>query len=278
MNQTSHESNQGSDPNPFESHRGQEPHDYEGTPRPPEAFPPRRAPIKLPEKTPWATYVILVITILIYLAQMGTNAIVGQDLPAALGMKVNPLIVRGQWWRLITPIFLHANLLHIGFNMYALHILGPGLESHFGHSRFLALYFLSGFAGNVASMVFTAANSLGASTAVFGLLGAQGVFVYQNREIFGDRAQLALRNIIMLAAINLAIGLSPGIDNWGHMGGLVGGALFTWFAGPVLRLQGIHPFYELKDERNSAATTLAVLGVGGIFLFIAVAAIIFGMV
>ena len=214
------------------------------------------------------------ITIVVFIAQEGTKSLLGVDLPALLGMKINSRIADGELWRLFTPMLLHGSFLHIGFNMYALNIFGPQLERQFGHLRFLALYVLGGFAGNVGSMIFSAAPSLGTSTAIFGLLGAQGVFIYQNRELLGARAQGALRSILAIAGINLVIGLSPGIDNWGHLGGLVGGSLFTWFAGPLLGVEGIYPAYAVSDHRNPASVVLAVVGVGGIFAMLAAAAIL----
>jgi hypothetical protein len=128
---------------------------------------------------------------------------------------------------------------------------------------------LSGFAGNVFSFAFSPARSLGSSTAIFGLLGAQGVFLYQNREVFGGFARRALNNIIMIAVINLAIGLSPGIDNWGHMGGLIGGTLFTWFAGPVLVVDGIFPDLSVRDQRELPDALLTAAGVGLLFILLA---------
>jgi rhomboid protease GluP len=193
------------------------------------------------------------------------TARLGGDLPAAIGIKINELIALGEWWRLFTPMLLHGSLLHIGFNMYALFIFGPGLERHFGHVRFLALYILSGFAGNVASLMFSTAPSLGSSTAIFGLLGAQGVFLYQNREMFGGSARRALNNIISIAVINLIIGLSPGIDNWGHMGGLVGGTLFAWFAGPLLGVEGLQPQLSVVDKREGRDVLIAGALVGLLF-------------
>jgi rhomboid protease GluP len=166
-------------------------------------------------------------------------------------MKVNDLIIQGQLWRLFTPMLLHASLLHIGFNMYALFVLGTGLERFYGHSRFLALYLLSGFAGNVMSFIFSGAPSLGASTAIFGLLGAQGVLLYQNREMFGPTARRSLMNVVTIALINFVIGLSPGIDNWGHLGGLLGGVLFAWFAGPLYQRRDPY-FAGVVDERESS--------------------------
>jgi len=191
------------------------------------------------------------------------------DVAACFGMKVNDLILSGQWWRFITPVVLHASLLHIGFNMYALYILGPELERHFGPLPFLILYVLSGFSGVVLSFLLTASPSLGASTAIFGLLGAQGVFVYRNQKLFGRRAQTILRSILNIAVINLLIGLSPGIDNWGHVGGLLGGSLFAWLAAPLYMLEGEGVEFHLVNKTTSDRTFFASLMVAAVFAVLA---------
>jgi rhomboid protease GluP len=150
--------------------------------------------------------------------------------------------------------------------MYALYIFGIGLEHHFGHNRFLLLYVLGAFSGNVMSFLFSDANSLGASTSIFGLIGAQGILLYQNRRMFAGQFSKAIQNVIFIVAINLFLGLSPGIDNWGHIGGLVGGLMFTWFAGPVWEIEGIQPMLHLVDQRSSrdlitgAAMVLIIFG------------------
>lgn len=235
---------------------------------PRDSLPPRTPP------TPFVTYTLLGLSIVVYLLQMGTQYAMGYDLPAALGLKVNELIAQGQLWRLITPMLLHGSIIHIGFNMYALYLFGPRLENNFGHWRFLALYLISGFAGNVFSMMFTNAPSLGSSTAIFGLLGAHGIFVYQNREFFGESiTRTALSRIIQVAAINLLIGLSPGIDNWGHIGGLIGGTLFTWFGGPIFGVSGIHPNLSVKDQRENSEIFQAIAIAGGFFVFLAAGAL-----
>jgi rhomboid protease GluP len=215
------------------------------------------------------TYVLLGITLAVFLVQLISQTILGGDYPAALGMKVNELIVRGQLWRLITPVLLHGSILHLGFNMYALYILGPGLERQYGSSRFLALYLLSGFAGNVVSFLFSSAPSLGSSTAIFGLIGAQGIFLYENREVFGSAAQRALMNVVIIAAINLVIGLQPGIDNWGHIGGLIGGTMFAWLGGPKYRVMGGSFFPSISDERDSGDSIRAGIAVLVVFAILA---------
>ncbi len=235
---------------------------------------PSAASIRTAALTPWVTYTLLALSIGVYIAQMLSVFVFRIDWPAEFGLKINQAIAQGQLWRLITPMFLHGSILHIAFNMYALYIFGPSLERYFGHGRFLALYAISGFAGNVASLMFSEANSLGSSTAIFGLLGAQGVFVYQNRELLGQGARRALNNIISIAAINLIIGLSPQIDNWGHIGGLVGGTLFTWFAGPIMRIKGAFPELSLSDERETGDIVRAGVWVTLLFAFLAAVTIL----
>lgn len=216
---------------------------------------PVQAQVRLPQRTPFVTYAIIGLTVLIFLLQLITEdprLVIAStrcgDLAACLGMKVNSLILAGQWWRFITPVLLHGSLLHIGFNMYALYVLGPEMERHFGHLPFLLLYIASGFSGVVASFLLTENASLGASTAVFGLMAAQGVFVYLNRKLFGQRGQAMLRSIAQIALINLLIGLTPGIDNWGHIGGLLGGVLFAYVASPVYALAGDELEFHLENR------------------------------
>ncbi len=214
----------------------------------------RYVAIRLPSVPPYLTYVLMGITVLVFLLQMFSEMLLGGDLPSALGAKVNDYILAGELWRLITPILLHGSILHILFNMYALYAFGPTLERSYGHGRFLALYLLGGFAGNVMSFLFTANPSVGSSTAIFGLLGAEGVFLYRNRKLFGAQAQRALTNVVMVAALNLFLGMSPGIDNWGHLGGLLGGSFFAWFAGPVYEVEPdyLNPrLIDLHTARNA---------------------------
>jgi rhomboid protease GluP len=240
------------------------PEDGETTTTPPlEERRPVRVEVRLPQRSPVVTYTIMGITILVFLLQMFSESWYGNDYPGDWLLKVNDAILSGEYWRLITPILVHGNIFHIGFNMYALYIIGPGLESFYGHGRFLLLYLISGFAGVVGSFVFTEADSLGASTAIFGLLAAQGVFAYQNQPVFGAQARRALRSILNVAVINLLLGLSPGIDNWGHVGGLIGGLIVSWFGGPVFRIAGTPPHLYLENTRRLdrflAASALAVM-------------------
>jgi rhomboid protease GluP len=222
--------------------------------------------VQMPESAPYVTYVIIAITVIVYVLQMASESLLGTDILILYGARINEAILAGELWRFLTPALLHGSLPHILFNMYALFAFGTGLERHFGHGRFLLLYVLCAFTGNVISFLFSAGYSVGASTAVFGLLGAEAVFLFQNRKLFAGQFGRAIQNVLFIAAINLFLGLQPGIDNWGHVGGLIGGLMFTWFAGPMWEIEGISPMLRLVDQRPSrevivgTATVLFIFG------------------
>lgn len=239
--------------------------DLQREPAAPQPPAPRSAYVELPHSAPYVTYTIIAVTVLFYLLQLGSNLLPQGDLAARL-MKINDEIEAGQFWRLLTPALLHGGLMHIVFNMYALFSFGVSLERYFGHGRFFLLYLLGAFAGNVASFIFSEANSLGASTAIFGLLGAEGIFLLQNRKLLAGQFRSAIGNIIFIAAINLfVIGSLPGIDNWGHIGGLLGGSLFTLFAGPVWDIEGVAPALKLVDQRPAYLVLIGTITVAILF-------------
>ena len=214
--------------------------------------------LALPDRKPYLTNALLVIMAVFYALQLLTDQIFGYDLLAVYGMKSNELIVSGQYWRLVTAMFLHGSLIHLGFNLYALYILGRRVERLFGSFSFLGLFLIAGIAGNLFSFVFTEAPSLGSSTAIFGLLGAEGIFIYQHRKLFGDQSRTALSQIIQVALGNLVIGwLIPGIDNWGHIGGLIGGALYTWFGGPNFLIVNTPLGLRLDNQRSEEKSLFA---------------------
>lgn len=227
--------------------------------------PPTQVRVEFPKHPPVVTYAILIITVLVFLLQLVSQYLFNWDLVALFAEKDNGLILQGQFWRLITPVLVHGGIVHIGFNMYALSIFGRNLEPFYGPWKFLLLYLVGGFAGVVASFVFTQAPSLGASTAIFGLLGAEGVFAYQNQKVFGQQARRALRSIINIAIVNFILGLTPGIDNWGHFGGLIGGLMVAWFGGPVYQVFSTSMELRLEDQRGTREFVLAVLGTALVF-------------
>lgn len=224
---------------------------------PPPAAPGQPVLLRLPRRRVWATYGLLGGIGLVFLGQVLLAPFPGDtDLILLYGAKINELIVQGQWWRLITPIFIHGSVLHFFFNAYALLSLGRDLERFYGAGRFLVLFFFAGLAGSTASFLFSPAASVGASGAIFGLIGAQAVLLFRNRQLLGDRARAGLQNILMIAGINLFIGLqSRQIDNWAHLGGLAGGLAMAWALGPVWQAVAqpanvpfAPPVFELVDR------------------------------
>lgn len=139
------------------------------------------------------------------------------------GANYAPFIKTGgtQVFRLITSAFLHGNILHLLFNMYALYIIGTQVENYVGKWKFLGIYLLSAISGNLMSCIFTTGISVGASGAIFGLLGALLYFGYHYRLYLGS----VLKNqIIPLIIINLILGFTvSSIDNAAHIGGLIAG-------------------------------------------------------
>lgn len=200
-----------------------------------------------------ATAAFIALTAFVYLGQLVSQQLLELDLLLALGAKANEAILDGQVWRFLTPIFLHVGLMHLFVNMYSLFVIGPAIERPFGVPRFVLIYLLSGVTGVAASLALSLNPSAGASGSVFGLLGALGGFLFVHREVFGSAAVGQLRHIIFVAVINLAIGLSPGIDNWGHLGGLLAGVALSLFLGPryVVRPTAL-PGPQLVDRRQGA--------------------------
>lgn len=198
----------------------------EASPIPPQG----QVRVRLPSTQPLLVWVLLGLNVAIY----GLSCLLSQNLvnPSSavlrvLGWKQNDLIQGGEYWRLLSATFLHGNLVHIFFNGYSLYALGPESERIYGSQRFLVLYLLSGLAGSVASYALTSGASVGASGAIFGLIGSLAVFYYINRQTLGEAGRAQLQSMGAVIMINLFIGFSARgvIDNFAHLGGLAGGVL-----------------------------------------------------
>jgi rhomboid protease GluP len=203
-----------------------------------------RALLRIPGERPVLTLIILASLVAIFLimtlAGRSINATENDQFLVAWGAKVNSLVVRGEWWRLITATLLHAGFLHIAFNGYALYVIGLDLESFVGRARFAVIYAVSGIAGSVASFAFSPylVPGVGASGAIFGLIGALGVYFGLNRRIFGRIGQAQFWNIVFVIVLNMGLGFSGifPIDNSAHIGGLIAGATVGYVLCPRYRL------------------------------------------
>lgn len=221
----------------------------------------------VPRATPFWSYVVLAFNIITY----GAGLLIGQGMAWGLGAKVNEAILAGQFWRLFTALFLHADLLHLAFNSYALWIFGPQVEAPYGHLRFLLIYLVSGLGASAASFLFTPAASVGASGAIFGLVGATGAYLYRYRDrlLMGQRR---LANLIGIVAYNLIYGfISPWVDNSAHIGGLVAGFALGWFMVPRYEMTLTDPAGPPRlVDRISVSRWLAGLSLVGLGIILTV--------
>ncbi|MDQ1679266.1 MAG: hypothetical protein QOI42_125 [Frankiaceae bacterium] len=160
---------------------------------------------------------IIVLNVLVFLWQQADTTVTDRFVLFGYGVE------HGQYYRLLTAAFLHQNITHIAFNMFSLYVIGTQVERVLGTVRYAALYLLAALGGTAASYAFTGpgAASLGASGAIFGLLGALLVIV--------RRLRLEPGQLLAMLGLNLAFGfLVPGIDWRAHLGGLFVGALVAW--------------------------------------------------
>ncbi len=174
-------------------------------------------------KVPYLTYILIAINCIFFFVPLilgHYNFVV--DLLCVHG----PSIRAGQYYRLITGIFLHGSIFHLFFNCYALYVIGSQIESYLGKIKFLIIYFFSGLCGSLLSITFGGAvASIGASGAIFGLMGALCYFGYYYRIYLGN---VLKSQLIPLIALNLGLGfIMDGVDNAAHIGGLVGGVIIT---------------------------------------------------
>jgi membrane associated rhomboid family serine protease/tetratricopeptide (TPR) repeat protein len=177
---------------------------------------------------------IPLLTATLFAANLGffaaTWAAGGTEEPAVLalyGAKVVPLIEAGEYWRVVSSAFLHIGPVHLLLNLYALYLLGAFVERAYGIRRALAIYTAGAAAGGCASTLLSPTLSAGASGAIFGLLGVTLLFGFRNRRRLSPESQRMFWSWLLpffILSIVLSF-LSNIIDNWAHLGGLVGGVL-----------------------------------------------------
>ncbi len=220
---------------------------------------PRRRPaivtaLRNPSGRPVVSYALIAVCVVVYLLEILPGSQVAQDL------FYLPVLTATEPWRMVTSLFVHSpsSFLHILFNMYSLFVIGPLIEHLVGRGRFLALYLLSGFGGSVAVLLFAPTSGvLGASGAIFGLLGA--FFVIQ-RHLGGNNLQL-----VIVIGLNLVLGfLIPNIAWQAHVGGLVVGGLVAL----------VYLKTRASRQRTSQLLLTTGIAVGLILLTVAGAAVV----
>lgn len=167
------------------------------------------------------------------------------------GIKLSePILAGRQLHRLVTPMFLHGGLFHLATNMISLQRVGGDVERLFGPGRFLATYLVAGVTGTWVSAYKSPNPSLGASGAVFGIVGAYFTFLTRNDWLLGDAGEAMTSAIGQTILMNVLLGaMNPVIDNWAHLGGFMGGAGMAYLFGPRLYLSELPTGGRLLIDR-----------------------------
>jgi rhomboid protease GluP len=215
-------------------------------------------------RKPAVTYFLIAACTLIFLLMTLMGGSTNVSTLLSFGAMYRPLFTAGEYWRLVTPLFLHIGLLHLVFNMYALLILGSVVEHLYGSTRYVYLYLISGIGGAVGSVLFSTAVSAGASGAIFGVAGVALIAGYRYRDqIPSNFRSMVGRGIVPFVLFNLVYGaLNRGIDNYAHLGGLITGAVLALLIPPI------RPEERTLDRGLLAFGTLLPLGlILGSFFF-----------
>ena len=180
-------------------------------------------------KKPIVTYVLMALCIIMFIVSGGGYS---TEKLILFGANSGILVKCGEIYRLVTCMFLHAGIMHIVLNMYSLYIIGPRVEDFFGKWKYLLIYFLSGISASLLSIGLNGdIIAVGASGAIFGLFGALIYFGYSYRGYIGAMVK---SQIVPVVLYNLVIGFFiPGIDIWGHVGGLIGGLMVANMLGTI---------------------------------------------
>jgi rhomboid protease GluP len=228
--------------------------------------------LPLPLHKAYVTYVLLgaigIVFLLTTLAGGSTNS----QVLVNFGANYGPFILDyDEYWRLFTSMFLHAGVMHLAFNAYALFIFGLEMERLYGPGRFAVVYLLSGLFGSLASFAFRGEDlfSVGASGAIFGIIGMNLAYFTSHRHSFGHFGRQRMVSTLVIIGINLVFGFTySGIDNWAHMGGLVAGAALGYGLAPRYEVdQYVYP-PRVKDKTSFlgqswvVAIALLLLGLG----------------
>lgn len=208
-------------------------------------------------KKPIITYAIIAVCIFLYvcLVVLGNSSIMEIDASSLVrfGGNIGYYTKIGEYFRLFSSIFLHAGLIHLLCNMYSLYVIGPQVESFYGKLKYIFIYIFSGITGSILSLAFSPMNtvSVGASGAIFGILGSICYFGYHYRVYLGN---ILKSQIIPIIGLNLLIGfMVSGIDNFAHIGGLIGGIFASMAC-------GVPEKSSKSDKANGCLLLLIYLG------------------
>ena len=197
---------------------------------------------QIPRSKPIFTIFFLIVISIMFFIEVLSGALTSETKIIQLGAKWNEGISNKEYWRFITSSFLHGNLIHLFLNQTALYVFGKEAESIYGPFRFLFIFLFSSWCATLSSYIFSLNISIGASGAVFGLIGSlAGFYFLQKKKLSG--AELKFKTMYTLVIINLIFGLVyPRVDNYAHIGGLLAGIFISTILCPSYILE--------KDESN----------------------------
>ncbi|MDD5491853.1 MAG: rhomboid family intramembrane serine protease [bacterium] len=184
---------------------------------------------------PKITIFIIMVNVLVFIWQLLTNALASRESIIAAGALMRERVLVGEYWRLISAVFLHGSFDHLLGNSIILYILGLAFEHAFGSAKTAILYLLSGLTASLLSVTMSPGPSVGASGAIFGLWGALIVFLYKHKDKIIMRNDRIKTVLLIWAGYEILGGfLNPYIDNFAHIGGFLGGMAITLFMAPII--------------------------------------------
>lgn len=210
------------------------------------------------------TITIVALNVLVWLAMLGAGADAmgpSGEILVLWGADYGPLTLRGEYWRLLTSAFLHSGIIHLGMNMYVLWGAGQAVERIYGRTAYALVYLFAAVGGSATSLLLNpSVLSVGASGAVFGVVGAFGAFIFANRRVIKPEVRKQLmRNLGMFLLINIAFGFAvPRIDQGAHVGGFLAGALGGLLVAPAVTPKG--PVFPRARYALLPVLTLLVVG------------------
>ncbi|KAJ3692351.1 hypothetical protein LUZ60_012701 [Juncus effusus] len=173
------------------------------------------------------------------------------SLPLFYGAKINKLILLGEWWRLLTPMFLHSGLLHVAVGCWALLTIGPKVCKAYGPITFFLIYLLGGLFGNFTSFLHTPELTVCGTGPVFGIIGAWLVYQVQNKEAVRKQvSENIFRTAVIITFLTFVLSGFGRIDNWTHIGAIFSGLLFGYFTCPSLEIDDSNSNLNSKNGKK----------------------------
>lgn len=170
------------------------------------------------------------------------------SLPLIYGAKINKLILLGEWWRLLTPMFLHSGFLHVALGCWVLLTFGPRVCRGYGPFTFFLIYILGGICGNLTSFIHTPELTVCGTGPVFAIIGAWLVYQMQNKEATDkDSSESMFWKAVIATALSFVLSCFGRIDDWTHLGAVISGIIFGYFTCPGLELNDLSSKHGQKE-------------------------------